>query len=365
MNIFRRLALTKLLLLCAVIVGVGIGATALASALDTGPVPPARPLADAVHQALAGPSVEGASARITFSNHLLEGASLAGGGDGSGGGGITSSPLVKGASGRLWIANDGRMRIELQSEQGDSQIFYDGHTLSLYDSSSNTVYRYTPKAEAETGTHPDTSSHEPPSVAKIEEALGRLRKHVDVSEASPTDVGGQPAYTVRVSPKEAGSLIGGAELSFDADHGFPLRTAIYSSKSSSPVIELAATEVQYGPVDSSVFSFTPPSNATIEQIEPPEHQASSGSTTSPDNHGTLTHHGEGVTSIGVLETPTHGASKGEGSLEQLPKVKIGTSTASELRTELGTVLTFERSGVRYVVAGAVEAAQVEALARSL
>ena len=50
----------------------------------------------------------------------------------------------------------------------------------------------------------------------------------------PTDVAGQPAYTVRVSPKEGGSLIGGAELSFDADNGVPLRAADLLLDSSSP-----------------------------------------------------------------------------------------------------------------------------------
>ena len=40
-------------------------------------------------------------------------------------------------------------------------------------------------------------------------------------------------------------------------------------------------------------------------------------------------------------------------------------SASELRTALGTVLTFERAGVRYVVAGAVEPSAVEAIAKGL
>ena len=34
---------------------------------------------------------------------------------------------------------------------------------------------------------------------------------------------------MRVSPKEGGSLLGGAELSFDAVHGVPLRAAVYST----------------------------------------------------------------------------------------------------------------------------------------
>ena len=39
--------------------------------------------------------------------------------------------------------------------------------------------------------------------------------------------------------------------------------------------------------------------------------------------------------------------------------------ASELRTALGTILTFERAGVRYVLAGSVPPAAVESIARGL
>ncbi len=115
--------------------------------------------------------------------------------------------------------------------------------------------------------HP-AGSHETPSVAKIEEAIAKIKKHANLSGATPTDVGGQAAYTVRVSPKETGSLIGGAELSFDAANGLPLRAAIYSTDSSSPVIELATSDVSYGPVSDSVFAFTPPSGAKIVELKP-------------------------------------------------------------------------------------------------
>ena len=124
------------------------------------------------------------------------------------------------------------MRLELQAEKGDTQILYDGHTASLYDAATNTLYRYTPPSN-HAGTrhrHARSPKRRRP-VAKIEEAISQLRQHATVSGATPTDVAGQPAYTVRVSPKEGGSLFGGAELSFDADNGVPLRAAIYSSTS--------------------------------------------------------------------------------------------------------------------------------------
>ncbi len=373
MNFLRRISLSRLLLLCGATIVFGISATALALALDGGPTPPAKPTAEAVHDALAGGKahpVQGFSAAVKLTNHLLEGSELATGGDGQSG--LLGSPLVKGASGRIWVSSDGRVRLELQAEQGDTQIVSDGHTVSMYDTSTNTLYRYTPKSDEASshgsGTNEAHNGDEVPSVAKIEEALAKARKHARLSEATPTDVGGQPAYTVRVSPNESGSLLGGAELSFDASNGLPLRSAIYSSTGSSPVIELAASEISFGPVDPSVFAITPRSDAKVEDITLPHPAAD---TKGPAKKGSaskskLTVHGEGVSSIAVLEAKSSGSgSSTSSSLENLPKVKIGSTSASELRTELGTILTFERSGVRYLLAGAVEPAAVEALARGL
>ncbi len=381
MNILRRLPLSRLLLLGALIIVIGVSITAIASAVDSGPTPPAKPLAQAVHDTLAGAQgtkIEGVSANIQLTDHLLEGASLATG-SGGGGGGLTSSPLITGASGRLWIAKDGRVRLELQSQKGDTQIVYDGHTVTIYDAASNTVYRYTPPAhEQDASTSrgadeivvalPDKSAdqHEVPSVAKIEEAIAHLSKNADVSGATPTDVAGQPAYTVRVSPNESGSLLGGAELSWDANNGVPLRAAVYSSTSSSPVIELAATEVSFGPVESSIFEITPPANAKVQEITfPQDHQEGATKTSGEGEKPNVTTHGHGPATIAVLTTKSKSASGKSESLEGLPKVTINGASASELRTELGTLLTFERSGVRYLVAGAVSPAAVEEVARGL
>jgi outer membrane lipoprotein-sorting protein len=378
--LLRRLPLSRLLLLCGLVVVIGISVTALAFALGTGPTPPPKPLADAIHDALAGAGgepVQGISANIQLTDHLLEGANLtSGGGEGSGAGELLSSPLVTGGSGRMWVAKDGRVRLELQSEKGDTQVLYEQHTISIYDAASNTLYRYTlPPHEGGAGGYsdlgtptPPTADHEAPSVAKIEEAISHL-DHVNVSGATPTDVAGQAAYTVRVSPKESGSLIGGAELSWDAGNGVPLRTAIYSSTSSSPTIELAATSISYGPVAASVFEFTPPSNAKVQEIVLAKHGDSpaDSSTTPGGEHPHVSTHGQGITSVAVVEAKTKEDHKQSSPATEdgLQKVKINGIEASELPTALGTLLSFERSGVRYFLAGALSPAAVEAVAKGL
>ncbi len=376
-NILRRLPLSRLLLLCAAVTAFGASLAAIALAVSAGPIPPPKPLAQAIHDALAAPAVDGVEARIKLTNHLLEGAELAGGGEASQ---LSESPLISGASGRLWIAKDGRARLELQAERGDTQVLYDGKTVELYDAVSGTLYTYTPPAHEESAR---SGEDEPPTVAKIEEAISHAEEHANLSGATPTDVAGQAAYTLRVSPKESGSLIGAAELSWDAVHGAPLRAAIYSSKNPSAVIELAASEISYGPVDPSVFQFTPPPGTKVQQIGGSGTQAARASTATRErsfrdararrarsasvHRRKVTTHGHGITSIAVIESPAKAGNGASSSPlpSSLPRVKIGATSATELATALGTILTFERGGVRYVLVGALPPAPLETLARGL
>lgn len=376
----RRIPLSRLLLLCGVVIAVGIGATALAMAVSSGPTPPPKPLAEAIHDAASAPKVDGVSARIQLTNHLLEGANLASGGGGEASQ-LSSSPLISGASGRLWIGSDGRARVELQSEKGDTQVLYDGQNVSMYDASTNTLYRLksssTGSTQAATGSQTNgwtsyaptqgTDHSKIPTVAEIEEHLAKASKHADISGATPTDVAGQAAYTVRVSPKENGGLIGGAELSWDATHGSPLRAAVYSTTGSSPVIELAATEISYGSVDSSTLDFKPPADAKVQDVALPTPSAKPDSTASGEDKPKVTVHGKGLGAIVLAESPVKAGSKESGAsqLEGLQQVDINGTKASELPTQLGTLLSFERAGMRYLLVGSVTPSAIETFARGL
>jgi outer membrane lipoprotein-sorting protein len=313
---------------------------------------------------------------------LLEGASLASGSGGEASQ-LSSSPLISGASGRLWVASDGRARLELQSEKGDTQVLWDGKTAEMYDASTNTLYRYTPTHEAgdetlatatdtKTGANTDpvqgaSNADKAQSVAEIEEHLANASKHADISGATPSDVAGQAAYTVRVSPRENGGLIAGAEVSWDAAHGNPLRAAVYSTNSTAPVIELAATEITYGAPDGSALEFTPPSDAKVQDVTLPEPSAKSGSSSTNESKPHVTLHGNGLGAIVLAESPVKESGKESlpSQLEGLQQVDVNGTKASELPTQLGTLLTFERAGVRYLMAGSVTPSAIEAFARSL
>jgi outer membrane lipoprotein-sorting protein len=377
----RRISTRRLLALCAAVVAVAAAGAAIAiAATSGGPTPPPKPLARAIHDALAAPAVEGVSARIRFTNHLIDKSSLGEGAD----------PLLTGATGRLWASREGKLRIELQSGGGggDSQVLVDGTRFTIYDAGADTVYRGTlPQQRAAHAKH----ARGVPTVRAIQRELTRLMRDVSLSGARPGDIAGRPAYTVRLTPKHDAGLLGAAELAWDARTGVPLRAAVYAKGDSSPVLELAATRISYGRVAASTFAIQPPAGAKVVDLTAQDighapvqaklpFQLNAPATlagmrrarvrliASDEHPAALVTYGRGLGGIAVIESqaqPQPDRGPALGGL-QLPSVSIGGVTgAHELDTALGTAITFTRGGIDYVVVGSVAPSVARAAARGL
>ncbi len=372
----------------------------------------------AIHQALSAKSVTGISARITFTNNLISSTDFQGG---------PTDPLLQGASGRLWLSmapGDHRLRIELQTDNGDGQVVVDNGRFWIYDPASNTAYEGTLPSGAGSGTADHADAHKAagaiPSIAKIQSEISQLAQHVDLSGAIPSDVAGQATYTIRVSPKHDGGLLGDAQLAWDAARGIPLRFAVYATNSSSPVLELKATDVSFGPVPASDFAVTPPSGAKVVQVStsklnaataadraqgrsraprarPPSRRDGrrSGRASAPVRAQRAVEARRSAApvrlaarlgwkagsardlrpehrwdrrarAVGGLVLPAAGILLGgDHHGLTLPSVSINGVTGQELDTALGTLVRFTRSGVAYTVVGSVPAAAADAAARGL
>jgi uncharacterized protein YbjT (DUF2867 family) len=83
-----------------------------------------------------------------------------------------------------------------------------------------------------------------------------------------------------------------------------------------------------------------------------------------DSRSVVVVYGEGLGAILVVERPADTAKHG-GPLGALPTVRLGSVTANELATPLGTVLTWDAGGVSYVLAGSLTASAAEAAANGL
>lgn len=406
MSFLRTVSTRRLLAGLAGLLIVVVGGSAIAvAAAGNGPVPKRSSLAAAVHRALQAKPVHGLYARITFTNNLIASSNVQG-----------SDPLLTGAPGRLWVG-DGRIRVELQSESGnDAQVVFNHGSFWVYDPAMNVVYKgkVPPWAFGKAAAgHGSAASHGAstgiPSVAQIQKAIKHLAQSVGLSGARPTDVGGQAAYRVAVSPKTGGGLIGDLKLAWDATHGVPLDFAIYAKGNPTPVLELQASGISYGRQPASVFKIKPPSGTRIVNVAIPKasHQTTAAhgkhhakpvtglravqkhltfrlsapaslagrtrqSVTLVGKDGALLFYGKGLGGVVVLEHPGKAgltapatSSGGDGPGLTLPTATINGVTAQQLPTPLGTVVQFSRGGISYLVMGSVTAGTADAAARGL
>jgi outer membrane lipoprotein-sorting protein len=417
MKFLRTVSTRRLLAALAGLIIAIAGGTAIAvAAAGNGPEPARESLAQALHQAAAAPAVSGISARISFTNNLINSADIQG-----------TDPLLTGAvTGRLWLSSSTHeLRLELQGDNGDAQVVVKNGSFWVYDPSSNTVYQGTlPSQGTGSSAKSDSSSSPIPSVAQIQSDLNQLMQHLNIVGPLPRNVAGQPAYKVKVTPRHDGGLLGQVQLAWDAAHGIPLGIAIYSSTSSTPVLELKATSISFGSVPKSDFNVSPPPDAKVVEIASMTGagaSASSEQTAKAKKHAknakagkahaeitgaaavqahlpfklnapgsldgmsqqsvelldwagspaALVTYGQGLGGIAVIEHQQSSGASQSGSQSQsqtggdhqgltLPSTTIDGTSSQELQTALGTVMHFSKAGVDYTVLGSVplSAAQI-------
>ncbi len=405
MRFLRTVSTQRLLAILAGVILAIVGGTAIAvAAAGSGSVPRRESLAQALHQAAGAPAVTAISARISFTDNLIDSTALQG-----------SDPILSGATGRLWLSTaTHKLRLELQGSNGDAQVLVDNGAFSIYDPMSNTVYKGTlPSGSSKSGK----ATTEPiPSVAQIQSQLNQLMQNVDIAGPIPRNVAGQPAYKVVMTPKHSGGLLGSVQLAWDATHGVPLGIAIYSTSSSAPVLELKATHISYGKVSAGVFKVSTPAGAKVVRIATPAGHAAASHVARGGKRATKAHtqvegvaavrahvpftlaaprklaglqrqsaslldwggspaalvtYGQGLGGLAVIEQTASAQpaassqSGGNQSGLNLPTVSINGQSAQELPTALGTVLRVKSGGVEYTLIGSVPPAAAEMAARQL
>jgi outer membrane lipoprotein-sorting protein len=392
MRFIRKTSTSRLVAISTAVVAVGGASVAVAAGAlaGDGTKPPDRPLAEALAAAAAAPPVPGVSARVKFTNALLPSGIVGG-----------NSPLLAGGTGRLWLTNDGRFRLELQSPSGDAQVVGDGASVTVSQPSTSTTYRFLlpPRSGAATADTSDT----PPGTADIQRLLDRVAGEALVSGAIPASVAGQPAYDVRVAPAKHGGLLGAIDVAWDAARGVPLRVGIYARGAARPTLELAVTDISFGKIPASRVALALPAGGKVETIDLGAHRDANGKAVpghaqspaqvqaalafplrspgtlaglarasirgvgSGADASALAVYGEGLGSIVVLEQKAAAGAASQSAVGglDLPTVSIAGASGTELTTSLGSLVRVSKGGVEYTVLGSVPAAGIEAAAREL
>ncbi|MDP9296654.1 MAG: hypothetical protein M3O88_08195 [Actinomycetota bacterium] len=95
--------------------------------------------------------------------------------------------------------------------------------------------------------------------------LHAASRDAEVSMAPPAEVAGRAAYVLRLSPMSTTTKIGRVEVAVDATTRVPLRVQVFARSMVAPAVNVGFASVDFGPIDASMFDFSPPPGTTVRQ----------------------------------------------------------------------------------------------------
>jgi len=143
-------------------------------------------------------------------------------------------------------------------------------------------------AAASAGPHPQTSPADP--LAAITAGLKHFASTGTVAISGQATVAGKPSYLLTMTPTSASTTVGSVRVAIDARTFVPLRVQVFARGDTTPALSAGFTSVSYGRLSDSLFTFTPPSGATVHEQALPSPQGLFGSATTakPATHRPLT-----------------------------------------------------------------------------
>jgi outer membrane lipoprotein-sorting protein len=206
---------------------------------------------------------------------------------------------------RVWYAGPEHFRLAVPESLSETDLFRDGSTAWLWESTANSVTEFALPAHQETSPTPPapTPMALTPQQA-AQQVLAAVGKTTAVSVDSNVTVAGQAAYQLVLAPKDSRSLIGQVQIAIDGQNGVPLRLQVFARGATSPAFQVGYTFIQFVTPSPSDVNFTPPPGATITKAN-----LAGGQKAGPSRDtGNVGAYGSGW--LTVLDLPSSGLTSG-------------------------------------------------------
>lgn len=236
------------------------GLVVLASPAGAGEAPPALPPISAeelVHSVLTTDHVPALAGSVGLENNL----------------GLPI-PGLPGSAGqddgiRVYSDGEGRGRLSLAGQEGETTIVDDGTTVWTWDSETRDVRKV---------THDEVGGEQKPFEGQLADPATAAKNLVTAMQAESTvtvdgtaRVADRPVYQLVLTPKASErTLLREIRVSVDSELRLPLQLEVLANGQSDPALKVGFTEFEAGAQDPSLFQFTPPAGATVTEHEPDE-----------------------------------------------------------------------------------------------
>lgn len=264
---------------------------------------------------------------------------------------------------RVYLDGADNARIQVMDRLAERNAVRHGNELWFYNSKDNTAAHAQLPAgskdrhEAGTGIMPTPEE----LAAKL---LAKLDASTDVSVGADVRVAGRAAYNLVLTPKSTATLLASIAISVDGQSGLPLGVEVKARGQSDPAFRIAFTSLKLEAPDASIFQFTPPPGATVQEIPVPEHKSDAATPPSGTEHKDARRHtvtGTGWESVIELQAPADKAQPGEqpGAASLLQQATVPVSGGRLLSTSLVNVLILDDGRI---FAGSVPLERLQAAA---
>jgi outer membrane lipoprotein-sorting protein len=203
---------------------------------------------------------------------------------------------------RVWYAGPEHFRLAVPESLSETDLFRDGSTAWLWESTANSVTEFSLPAHEKTTPTPAVPALTPQQAAQ--QVLAAVGKTTAVSVDTNVTVAGQAAYQLVLAPKDSRSLIGQVQIAVDGQNGVPLRLQVFARGANSPAFQVGYTSIQFVTPAHSDVTFAPPPGAKVDKVDLTNGHLAGPSRNAADVSG----YGSGW--LTVLDLPSSGLTSG-------------------------------------------------------
>ncbi|GGP60494.1 LolA family protein [Saccharothrix coeruleofusca] len=165
---------------------------------------------------------------------------------------------------RMWTDGEGRFRMQLPAGSAERTVVDDGAQVWSWNSEDQTVTKLPHDAEDRRRVDEAGKSSDP--VALSREVVSALQEFSEITVDGTARVANRPVYELVLTPKPAErTVLREVRVAVDAELRMPLRVALLTNGTAAPAAQIGFSELNVGPQDAGLFSFTPPAGAEVKE----------------------------------------------------------------------------------------------------
>jgi len=168
-------------------------------------------------------------------------------------------------TGRVFVAGPGTARLQHLDGLDERNVVLTPQDAWFYDSQANEALHVVLPDTSALPEHSRPSGPLPTPQELADRAVESLEPTTELTVGQDERVAGRDAYTLTLTPRAEETLVEAVTIAVDGENGFPLALTVTARGQAEPALHAAYSEIDFSAPDPSLFEFTPPADAVVEE----------------------------------------------------------------------------------------------------